>query len=95
MMNIFGFSFPEPDSVLPEVPILVVGDDNTKKALAIQTNTKDKWLEPELNKYQDKTYPIWEKDKVWLMDARAVFFEFDKNVTRFTRYLNKLSEAIR
>ncbi len=95
MDEIFGFTFIAPKSVLPEVPILVVGDSDDEKELRPRKNQNDKWLEPLLEETPGTTCKIWQKDDVWLMDARAVFIDFPSGVRQFTQGLNELADKVR
>lgn len=95
MDEIFGFTFIAPKSVLPEVPILVVGDSDDEKELKPRKHANDSWLEPLLGEVTDKTCKIWQKDDVWLMDARAVFIDFSSGVRQFAQGLNQLADKVR
>ncbi|MFH0785746.1 MAG: hypothetical protein V2B20_27880 [Pseudomonadota bacterium] len=95
MDEIFGFTFIAPKSMLPDVPILVVGDSDDEKELRPRKHSNDKWLEPMLEDVPDNTCKIWQKDDVWLMDARAVFVDFPNGVRKFAQGLNELADKVR
>jgi len=95
MKQTFGFSFPEPKDVLPQVPILVVGDDDSDMALEENPGAKDIWLEPMLKKPGKNKYHIWEKNNTWLIDARAIFNDPINRMRDFAEGLFELARKIR
>ena len=95
MSKTFDFSFPEPKDVLPQVPILLVGDPDSDMAIEENSNANDTWLEPMLNETGKAKYHIWKKDDTWVLDGRVIFNDHTNRMTELAEGLIELAKKIR
>lgn len=95
MEDVFGFSFPEPTTVLKQVPILVVEDNNSDKDLFATGRAHDAWLEDELGKTEKDSYRKWSKDGALLLDGRSIFLDPENRMGDLAAGLNELADTIR
>jgi len=95
MKAVFGFTFPEPTTVLKQVPILVVGDNNSDKDLLANDRAHDTWLEDELAETGNDSYRKWDKDGALLLDGRSLFLDPENRMCDLAAGLNELADTIR
>nr|WP_321514453.1 hypothetical protein [uncultured Pseudodesulfovibrio sp.] len=88
MGEIFGISFDKPIDIVPEVPILIVGDSDDSSVMNIAVRTNDVWLEPCLDKgngvwIKQSACPVGESEaaeNVYLIDGRDAFLNYQNGM---------------